>query len=347
MMEKNALKFKQIIIIASITSLILNLGIGIHFFQFLSKTSKFAGALNSLFTKFKILVICLFLSGIYTLIISLLFFKFKEIALILAILALIFIAVLNYKINSSIACPKPVSENEQIRYREKLIKEGRKKSNKIFKDAVLFLPDDRTVSHDKNRIVQGIRKLISFKGQSSEHTRINDSVNIAHINELFGMNYSSPNFSEFKIISDSLECRFICYSPDYKHFIAILTYKDNISHCDLDWYNGLVLFCEKKNDKIFIFSYTHPVSQWNKYTTDAFFYEVISSHFFHMGYYTLDMEGFKEHLHPFKKGFWHSKYFFDIIRIGDENYFRYQTKREYNHETSKYEYVKRGVYIIE
>ncbi|HUX54786.1 MAG TPA: hypothetical protein VMV56_10255 [Williamwhitmania sp.] len=346
-MEKDELNVKKLIIIALSLSLILNLGFALYFFQFLSKSSEFASALLSLSAKIEIVFISLLLSGIYTLIIYLLFFKFKDIIIVIVVLALIPTMFLNYSINSSIACPDSLASNGNMRNIRKVIKENKKNTEGIFKSAELFMPDVKTVSQDKNKIVQGIRKLLSFDTQSSELNKIIDSTKISQINELFGMNYSDPNKLTFKTISNSLECIFTCYSPNYKHFIAILTYEEDHTPLQLDYYNGLVLFCEKKNKKIFVYSYTHPVSQWNKYTKDAFFYEVISSHFYCMGDYTLDGYGFKGHLHPFKKLFWQSKYFFDTIKINNEYYFRYQTTLKYNNLSSKNEYAKRGVYIIE
>lgn len=349
MITKTTLKFNQFLVRVLAISLILNLGIGIYFFQFLSGSTEFATALLSLFSKIKILAVSLILSIILTSIVCLIFYKFKNIviSIVIATLLLVFSLSLNYSISSSIACPVPYTKEEQITISKERIKQDKEETNKMLKKAELFLPDNETITYDKNKIILGIKKLLSFEGQSSELKKSKDSVNLIHINELFEKNYSSPDISTFKTISDSLDCRFISYSPNYKHFIAILTYKTDTSEFDLNYYNGLVLFCEKKNNKIFVFSYSHPVSQYNTYTKDEFLYDVILNHFFVMGEYTLEIGGFKKHPHPFKKEFWQSKYFFSIIKIDNENYFRYQTELGYNYKTSKNEYIKRGVYVIE
>jgi len=239
---------------------------------------------------------------------------------------------------------KPPLTKEEIRINQEIrFNELSNKSKQLFKAAELFKPNEFNVSNDENRILGGLKKLLSFNKQTVGRTSQSDSLNISHINELFGRCYDSSNIDVQSIVLDSLKINLIIYSPDYKHFITVLTYYDSIPDYNSNSFNGLVLFCEKKNDKIYAYSYTHPISQWNKSNRDFFYYNVISHHLSIMGNYSLKIEGFENHLHPFKKEFWNSKYFFDTIQIGNEHYLRYQTL---NYYTTDRKYSRRGFFVI-
>jgi hypothetical protein len=228
--------------------------------------------------------------------------------------------------------------NREIRYKDALVK-----TNELFNAAELFKPNDSIVTIDKCKIINGLKELLSFNNQTVGRTSQSDSINIAHINDLFSRHYNSPSLDGHSIVLDSLKINLITYSPNFKHFITVLTYYNSIPDYNSNSYNGLVLFCEKKDNKIFVYSYTNPISQHNESTRDYFYYIVISKHLSIMGNYSLEMEGYKNHLHPFKKEFWSSNYFFDSIQIGNEHYLRYQTL---NYYTSDRKYSKRGVFVL-
>lgn len=172
---------------------------------------------------------------------------------------------------------------------------------------------------------------MTFENQSKE-LGVDDSIKISNINNILIRNYqikynTLPDTAELKLIRNSLECRFICYSPDYKYFIAVLLYRKEPSKLNHP-YNDLILFCEKMNDKISIFRCSY--DPYGHLTKDAAFNKAISKDFFlldarfSLGGYGIDLKKYKTPPHPFKKEFWESEYFFDTIEGFEIKKFRYQ-----------------------
>jgi hypothetical protein len=345
---------KRITRVVFIVILIINLIIAFYCFQSIRYTSEFAGWLINLGTKIKIIFIGVVFSFISSLVVRLIC-KYVNNETNVFLFSIVLAGTINigyYNINISIINPKPLTEKQLIKSAIKSAKENKKEATKLLKKAELFVPNEKIIESDKNTLGQGIKNLLlSFNEQSKFYPEMSDSLKLSHINELLSMNYRKADTISFQMIADSLQCDFILYSLNYQHFIAVSTYyryyEDRISN-----YNGLVLFCERKEDAIDVYSYTHPVSQSRGYTREEFLYMAIL-HMGHMGHYSLSSkylktDDFLEYPHPLKKDFWHDKYFFSVVTIEDKNYLRYQTTldRGYNRSKGKYEYVVRPMYKI-
>jgi hypothetical protein len=246
----------------------------------------------------------------------------------------------------SIIRPKPPTIEEEINRIKKNAEVVKKEAQKTLQNAILFYPDKKIVLEDQNKLIHGIKSLFSsFDEGAKNDEHMSDSVRLSLINDLLSHNYREPDTVGFHSIRNSIQCEFIMYSPSCQHFIAILTHKNTTPSFDINYYNGMVLFCEKKDCGIDVYPYSHPVSQYDKYTREIYTNEVISSHFNYMGNYFLKTEEYQEHLHPMKKGFWQDKFFFDTITIENKKYLRYQTSRKYR-STKNHGYMPRPMYQI-
>jgi len=332
---------------------IVNLIIAVYCIQSIKYTSEFAGALINLGNKIAIIIIGVAFASFFCLVVHLMHKYWNRIYVFISLILLGVMSVGYYNTCMSIINPKPPTEKQLVKNAIKRTKEDEKEATKLLNVADLFVPNEKIIASDKNTLEQGLKNLLlSFREQSEFYIEMSDSVRLFHVNNLLSMNYYNADTTAFRMIADSLQCDFIIYSPNYQHFISVLTYFENYEN-RTEQYNGLVLFCERKDNAIDVYSYTNPLNQYGGYTRKGYLYRAILHMANSMGYhnglsskYTLNTDKFLEYPHPLKKDFWQDKYFFSVISIQDEKYLRYQTELRYDFSDSTYKYVTRPMYKI-
>jgi len=332
---------------------IVNLIIAIYYIQSIGYTAEFAGALIKLGNKITVVFIGIVFTSFFCLAVHLIHKYWNKYTVFISLILVGAMGVGYYNTCMSIINPKPLTEEQLIKNAIKRATEDKKEATKLLKEADLFMPDKKIIARDKLILEQSLKNLLlSFSEQSEFYPEINDSDRLSHINELLSSHYRNADTTGFRMITDSLQCDLILYSPNYQHFISVLSYYEHRSN-RTEHYNGMVLFCERKEDAIDVYSYTNPLDQYGGYSREGFLHRAILHMASSMGYhnglsskYTLNTNEFLEYPHPLKKDFWQDKYFFSVISIQDENYFRYQTELRYNHPDNKHKYATRPVYKI-
>lgn len=329
MNTNNQKENNQLLIFISYLSNIL---VGISLFKFLSKSSEFASKLIMYFSTIKILIISIIISSIYLLIITKLNqFKIKY-KILISISLLILFPIINYKINYSIILPKQISNEELISERKKIIEENKKMALSNLEKAEIYRPTNCIVQKDRSILINGIKKqlaLNNFKGDN--------------LKKIY--NFFSADSTGFKSIYSSLECPFIIYSPNYKFFIAIISFKRPYKVFGLDSYNGTKLMCAKYKDSILVYSICNS-NNWNYYTKEGYLYSNLSSKNF-MGYCP-EFRKVKNETIPdvFDRKFWTSNYFFRKIRVNNQLLYRFQVNEVYNYEKKIYQNIERTKLVI-
>ena len=335
--------------------LVVNLLIGFHCFQYASTGSGIQELFVELPLKIGIILLCIVMSAIFCATIYLVCKHFNEIlAWIFSFILIVGIPILNYKLNyelcMSINHPKPPSIEKRIKQINHEAAAEKKQVQKLLNDAILFSPDKKTVLEDQSRVVNEIKCLLSsFDEPESNYGEMNDSTRLDLINRLLERNFKNPvDTMNFHYIRDSLLCDFMSYSPDCKHFIAILTSKRNSPSYDIYYYLGMVLFCEKKDDAIDV--YSHTTSQYGEYSREIYTNDVILRYFQNMGRYFLDSESYKKQsrniLRKIRAHPQDEKLLFDTIVIQNKKYLRYQTESTMDYSTNTDIYSVRPVFTI-
>jgi len=333
---------------------VINLIIGLYCFQYLPNIGSLEGFFK-IHIRIGIISLCALMSGILCLAIRVIFKYSNEIfTWIFSAIVSIVIPFLNYNVCMAIAYTKPLSIEEQMHIMEKEANNDKKQAQKLLSSAILFSPGKGTVLEDQNRLINNIKGLLSsFDELESNYGEMNDSVRLDLINRLLRRNFKIlPDTTCFHSIRDSLQCNFISYSPDFKHFIAILTSRQDSPHSDKYCYLGMVLFCEKKGKNIDIYSHTGYQYDW--YSREFYKNDIILRYFRNMGRYFLDSETYKKQssniLRKTQTRLQDEKFLFDTIVIQNKKYLRYQTEstRDYNTNTNRYSdgYSARPVYTI-
>lgn len=341
-------------IIIFVIGFIVNLIIAIYCIQSIRYCSEFATALINLGNKIAIIFIGIVFTSLFCLAVHFIHKYLSKYIILAVFISLILVGAMGiayYNTCMSIINPKPLTEKQLIKNAIKREEEDKREATKLLKEAELFVPDKKIMASDKNILEQSIKNLLlSFSEQSEFSAEMNDSVRLFHINNLLSRHYRNADTADFRIISDSLQCDFVLYSPDYQHFISVLTYYQHYPNT-INHYNGMVLLCERKENAIDVYSYTNPLNQYGWYSREDFLHRAIFHMKSSMGYhngldsrYTFKTDEFLEYPHPLKRDFWQDKYFFSVISIQGENYLRYQTYIGYNF--SKPEYVVRPMYKI-
>ena len=305
--------------IALAVGLIGNLLISISFFSYLSDTSEVGGALSATIQKVEMTFSAAFCTALGMMLFQFVLKKFwSDENKLLAISMMIFGAsfYLNQKICDNIYYEgkphtKSVDEIKSI-YDDRFIK-NQKEFKKKYNSAEIFSPPLIEKIKDKMRLSNGIKSILNFfQGGNQKKTEADSTRGvkyIEYINLIFDMNYDNADTNTFKLLADSFKIEFMAYSPDFKYFVSVFTFRQNRSFSPEFCYWSGILLCEKHIDSLVCHSFSSDVIRDGDYIREAAYLN---------GFLALDYFGYNFGLRnnnsklvsPLNREFWISETFF-------------------------------------
>lgn len=330
---------KKILATAFAFAVIANFIISFSFFSYLSDTSEVAGALIAFFAKIKMSVSALFCSAIAVALLGVLLKIFKtDYNKIVPLGMLVFGAsfYLNQKLCDYAyyeSKPHTKSDDEVKGIKDGYCKENKIQLRKMFAKAELFSPPLNEKIKDKLKLLNGIKTFLNFYNYGNHHKTIEDSIKgsqyLTNINSLFKMWYGPTDTTEFKIIADSLDIGFMTYSPDYKYFISVFTFKKSLKYDPVFCYWAGMVLCERTKDSLICHTLSAATPQDGDYTREGAFWSGMRGlSYFGYTYGLHDQHAKCEN--PSQKAFWTSPIFFKPIKTAKGIMPRYQVQGIYN-----------------
>jgi hypothetical protein len=327
--------------------ILLNTIISVIAFLSFNIGSEFATALSDLGRKVLVILAFIGTTGLFYLITSIVEKNnniFEKKLIFYSIVFAILIGM-NAYFQYSIFDESEPTTNQYIRKSKRRINEDKRKAISLLKKATIYKPQKAIVIKDSLHIVNGVKEILLSLEYAKQDNKI-DSVNLVHLGEVFA--FVNPKMSYVDLVKiNSIECSFIMYSPDCKFLIALLTFQHKEPNHYGDSFDGILLFVEKKDDKLYCYPYTNSLNQYSIYSRDGVVFNTIASYFDHIGVYDLKDNIYTNHCSLLSNEFWKSDFFFSTIKIGDRKYPRYQTILKYDNSLKKTVYKRRHLLIIE